>query len=328
MKLIPTARAHFYHAPDTDGGGGGGGSAVADPPNQQQQQQAPAAQDPFSDIDLEMLDETTRAQVEKAKQSFATVANQQQQLEQQVRSAQQQAQAFQARYDQLVHQRGANQQQQQQQQPQTFEEELLDSYVREHNLNPAEAKAASKMMGSIFAKFEKRMEGRMAQQFGPLAQQSASQGARSAFEEARQQDQLGIFRNPEISQQVWDRLQEISQSGNAEALNAEFVQNLGSIFAMRAMQQGKFSPMGTQQPQQQQMQPSFPMFPNPNQQQQPQPQQQQMQTRWTFPGSGANPLPTMNGNGNGHANLPPMDADMRAAMGAVHSRWPIKPKGY
>lgn len=361
MKRKYTNRIFF--APDT-GVSGGGGSSTSQvvPPNpapglasssregegpqqqqqqgQQQGQQQQQQTNPFEGIDLEMLDDETRRRIETAQQSFATVANQQQQLQQQIAQQAQLARLYQSRYDQLVSQRGGPDQQQQQQRELTLQQELEQLYVQE-GIAPDQAKIAARMQGQILEKNNDRLQKQFAQQFAPYAQSAVQAQAHQAFQEAASSDRLGMFRDRNISQRVWDRVNELATNG--QQVDTGFIQNLGRIYMMEAIERGEVQiptvNQGSQQQQQpQQQQSPFIPAPIPNQQQPmagqasnvpmpvfgfPVAGPQQQATRFTFPGSGFMPTqPTPRSNGH------QMDAETRAALTEVHGRWGFKPKGF
>jgi hypothetical protein len=62
---------------------------------------------------------------------------------------------------------------------------------------------------------------------GPMANSVALTGAKDAFEEAQQRDDMGLLQIPEVAEQVWKQTQDhVTKGGIA---NSDFVLSLGKI---------------------------------------------------------------------------------------------------
>ena len=170
-----------------------------------QQQSQNTTPDPFAGIDFDMLDESTRTKLTAAKDQFAMVAKTVAQKEQELataRGAQSEADRRLAEF-----QRGNQQQPQQQQQAApTLEQELTQTYIDE-GLEPSAAARAAKIQAKVLSRFEGKLKAEIGRDLQPMAATVGVQQAASAFAEAQQNDRLGAFNIPEISQKVWETAQ-------------------------------------------------------------------------------------------------------------------------
>lgn len=251
---------------NTIGGGQGGQNGQqqqqqGDPNGQQQQQQPQSALDT---IDLDLLDDNTRAAVERARAELTTAMQQAHQ-----------ARDYQSRYDRLVAEQQRSQQQQQQQvqredqkQP-TFEEELEATYIAE-GIPPAQAKAHAKLNAKIFGKFSDRVTGFVDGRVAPVAGSVAMNNASLMFQDALQQSQR--LQDPDVAQRVWEAVEATVRQGGQ--VSNDMIENLSKIYHVD-ISEARGHNGGNR---------GTPMF-------QPQHQQQQQiiqngSTRHTFPGAG------------------------------------------
>src|SRR5687768_9374894 len=201
-------RGFFFEPNVGQGHGVGGGNQ-----HQQQQQQSPQPTeplDPFAGMDLDLMDDQTRTRIEAARQSFATIANQNQTLQQQQQALAQQMEALQQQSQQSQQQQ--QQSQQQQQAPATFADEMVQEYIA-NGIPEQQARALAKMNSNIFNRFEQNLTTRLGQQLSPVLGQVADHTAQSAYESVMAADSLGAFAIPEVAQAVWDQTLRVTQQG-------------------------------------------------------------------------------------------------------------------
>jgi hypothetical protein len=307
----------FFFAPDMGGNLGGDSSFTVDDhsgagTNQQQQQpQGPAS--PFADIDKDLLDDKTRASIEKAEQQFAMIAKEAEEKKQ-----------FQSRYDrtqaeldQFKQQAAQSSQQQQQRQiPRSMREEV-EATMLESGVPANQVKALAEMQTKILEKHEARIRNEMHQEFAPMVGNQLMSNANSAFQSASANDPIGIFAVPEVAQQVWEQTQQMAQRG--ELVNPEMVKHLGRIHYMQHLENN---------PNRQSPIPNFPgQINQPNMNPNPQPayQPQQQSTRFSYPGAGnfaQRPLQQLQNNRGST-----LDPDTAAAISAITAGWPTKKGG-
>lgn len=306
----------FDHGDRPGGPGTSGAPGQQQQPQQQQQQQQQTQQpvDPFEGVDLDMLDEQTKAAIEKARTELTntrTIAQKNEEL----------ARSFQSRHDQTLQQLQRFQQQQVQQpvpqnQAPTLEQQIEAAYLEE-GLNAEQAKAAAKLQVKIFEKFAPVVEKNIGSAIAPFLGHQAHSSAEQAFQAVIADDPLGAMQDPEISQRVRETIANLAGSG--KIVDVEMVKNLRNVFAYNKMEA-----FARQTPQlQQQM--HFPQQQQP--QQQPPAQQlpfmQFLQPTQKFPSMGA---PVQGAGGfqrvQPQRQGPPVaDPEVAAAMAVVTKQW-------
>lgn len=300
----------------TEGGAPASGNApatVEPPPN------------PFANIDKDLLDDRTRAAVEKAEGQLATLANQAKQ-----------SSTFQSEVDRLKgelattqeqvrqaadpnRQRQQQQQQQQQQQPPTFEQEILDTYIAS-GLEPKVAASLAKMNAGLFEKHSERLIQQVDARYQPVVANTLERNTVDAFQNAQQNDPLGILQNPDIAQRVWERADEMSKRG--QLVDEKVLTNLARIYYVDYLEANGGAPSSANG-NELHLQSSTTV---PNMVSSPSPARSNMNTRHTYPGAGNQPrIPINSPRRNGP---PPMNSDERAAMEATTASWPVKPKEF
>lgn len=283
--------------------------------NQQQQQQ-----DPFANVDLDLLDDKTREAIETARKQFQQVSHQ----ANQARSFQSKHDQIQAQLQQLQNQNSQRQtqsSQQQQQQPVTLEDELYATYV-ESGIEEGAARKAAQLNSKIFGKFASRIDSRITERMAPIANTVVDSNAESAFESVKSDDSIGIFRIPEVAQRVWEKTQELAEEG--QLVSPQVVRNLARIYYVEHQENGGQIVMNdSNDPNLQQLQNGNGggRFNNPP------PSGQgghQTQTRFTYPGAGA----SIRRPASQQTNASVLDSDTLAAITATVGNWNVKPKAF
>lgn len=326
-------RPGFYFEPPNGPGTGGAPSTGSPPQNQpgqqQQQQEPPAAPeipDPFAGIDMDMLDDRTRREVQKAKDTFATVANTARQastfqseadrLKTQLAETQRQVQEA---ADPRTRTQPQQQQQQQQQEPLTLEQETEQYYISQ-GIDAKMAQQLAKLNAPLFERIEKRTVEAVDKRYTPLVARTLEASATDAFQEAQMNDRVGAFQIPDIAQKVYDRAVEMSQRG--QLVDANVLTSLSKIFYFDHLEAN-----GGQFPSQNNVNGQIHLQTTPAPVMHPYPTNQptNMNTRHTYPGAGNVPrLPAQRQTND----APVMSADERAAMEATVSHWAVKPKQF
>lgn len=289
---------------------------------QQQQQQQSEPVDPFAGIDLNLLDDATRAKIENARGQFATVAK----LATDGRKFQSDFDRMKAEKEALEAQLGQQQQQQQQQQqrdpntPKTVEQELTE-YYQGQGMTPADAARVAKVQAGAANIVGRHTRAQMNNDLAPIVGAVIDGGAREAFEQVLEESAM-VASDPEIAQQLWDHTTKMAQAG--QVVNKDIIQNLGYIFvAKKAEKNGGALPSMTNPDQHQQTQPGVPVITrNPTIE-----DMQNRGTQFTFPGAarGGNHVRNPNTNTSRSSSL---DPDTSAAMAATVANWAVKPKAY
>lgn len=274
------------------------------PGQQQQQQQAPPPPDPFKDIDLNMLDETTRNAIVTGRTEIAR-------LHGRALTASQ----LQSERDKLLHANGQYQQQlqhaqsqrpkqQQQQQAEPTMEDKLCEMLMATGLTETQARPAAKYQASMLDMFGATMEAKIGQRFAPVVGNVMQQNAVAAFNEVKSKDELGILQIPEVAEAVYQSLNDMSARG--EMATSQVAENLAAIYYYKHIRENGGTPNMT---------PNIPQPPAPPQVQ---------QTRFTYPGAGIHARPPLQQN-NGPAA---MTAEESVALAATTAAWPVQPKGF
>lgn len=272
---------------------------------QMQQQQEPpnpptdpnALQDPFAGIDLDLLDDATRAKITEAQKTFATVANQ----AKEATSLKAQQATMQAEIDKIRAQSNPTPLQKEPPKGEATLEDEVRSFYQEAmpGADPKVIEANVKLEMKKMTAFGNRLGNTLGQVIKPLQENDNNQLAANAFQEARQSS--AYMQNDEVAEAVWAKVQNMVKNGHAPS--PEIVANFAKIAHVDFMEKNPGA--------------------NPN----PPPPRQTMQTqqtRLTFPGAGhANQPPTARPAGND-----PMDAETSAAINATIGLWPVTPKGF
>lgn len=229
---------------------------------QQQQQQDVKVETPFDKIDMDLLDDATKGQVEKAKADFIRVQAEATSF----KTKADQADAYQKELQQLQtgmrHQQQT--QQQQQNQPPSFEQRIEKMYIDEFGATPEQAKQHAKIQGRIAREMGTDVRQFVDGRVGPLAGNIAMQEASQEFAALDYHPEVGeILRdNPELKQTMWEKTTAYVEAGNQ--VTNDFLVNLAKIVSF-GHNSGSQRTTVTQ----------------------PALQQQQVQgTRYTFPGAG------------------------------------------
>lgn len=317
-------RKGFLLEPD-NGNNPVGGNQPADPNNQPQQQNQPQVKSPFEGIDRDLLDSSTREAIEKAERDMADLRGRAAQAS----TFQSAADTYKAQLEQ--HQQALQQLQNQQQQNQPNQpnkqlspiEQLEKDYL-DAGLPPENAKQAAKINGVVLTRAFDRYQQQQDQRLAPVIANVVGSNAQEAFTQAFANDQHGHYNDPALRQRLWERTQEIANSGNL--VSPDMILNLARIFKMEQLESSGFQQV-QQQPSLQQMQNqqfvNAPFVPNSPLQGLPPTVQG---TRFSFPGAGiqARAPQQQQSSQTGATN----DPDVLAAMGATVSQWGKKPSAY
>lgn len=275
---------------------------VWQPLKQQQQQDPPtppadsnAVQDPFAGIDLDLLDDATRAKITEAKASFATIAKdakEAQTLRGQVALHQTEIEKIRAQ----ANNPNPSPLQKQQATP-TLEDEIRQAYIDAGVTDQKVLEANVKLQMKVLGGFGNRLGATVGKALEPLQANDNNQIATQAFQEVRQSSQY--MQNDEVAEAVWSKVQNMVKNGHAPS--AEVVANFAKIAYVDFIEKNPNTPPPT-----------------------PPRQMQTQQTRLTFPGAGHSsqlPIPRTNQNDS-------LDAETSAAVNATVGLWPKQPKGF
>lgn len=270
---------------------------------QMQQQQEPPAADPnaipnpFADIDKDLLDDPTRAKIEAAEKSFATIAKDAKEAQ----GLRAQQALHQAEIDKIKSQ--ANSQAtsvspSDKKGEQTLEDEVRSFYQEAMpGADPKVIEANVKLEMKKMTAFGNRLGNTLGKVIEPLQANDNTQLATNAFQEARQSSPY--MQNDEVAEAVWAKVQNMVKNGHAPS--AEIVHNFAKIAHVDYLEKNPNAPAPV-----------------------PISRMQTQQTRMTFPGAGhSTQLPVTRPTGND-----PVDAETAAAVNATIGLWPVQPKGF
>lgn len=231
---------------------------------QQQQQQQVEPPDPFKGIDLDLLDDTTKAAITKAQGEFKTLHNDAKQKQ----TYQSELDRTKVELQRLQDEVKTGKQQQQQKQDDSTKTRTLadDAYdlLREAGIPEAEARKAAVLQAAISTKAidtnNRHLEKALAPTFASVAETKLS----NSFESAMLQ-MPAMQEHPEtLAQSVWETAQAAVKNG-VDMTPAAIIQ-LAKMQYFDLVQEGKIKPTT--------------LAPVNN-------QQQQQQNRLTFPGAGS-----------------------------------------
>lgn len=268
---------------------------------QQQQQEPPAAgtadpneiQDPFKGIDLDLLDDATRAKIVEAQKSFATIAKD----AKEATGLRAQASVHQAEIEKIRSQAIPTPLQKQSASP-TFEDEVRQSYIDAGITDPKVLEANVKLQMKMFDRFGARIGSTVGKALEPLQANDNNQLATLAFQEVRQTS--AYMQNDEVAEAVWSKVQNMVNKGAAP--DPAVVANFAKIAYVDFMEKNPNTPP-----------------PSP-----PQRTMTTQTTRLTFPGAGhSTQLPSAR-----QVNNDPLDPETSAAVNATIGLWPKHPKGF
>lgn len=185
------------------------------------------ADDPYAGVDMDLLDSTTKAAIEKSR---ITIAN--------LRSQANQASTFQSEKDRLAAEVTRLQGEVEARQPKketptekTFEQELIDGWV-EDGVDPKVAASMAKIQARAFDKFAKRTQTFVDSRVQPIQGSVAMQQATNVFEALSSESAVAeALGDPEFAQEVWGKIEKYVQStGEADP---EVIENLAIIAAYK-----------------------------------------------------------------------------------------------
>lgn len=250
--------------------------------------------DPFKGVDMDILDDATKAKIETARAKLATVAK----SNKEATDWRAKEVAMQKQIDDIRKQSNPQQQQQQQNKTPTLEDEVFQAF-KEAGLDDATAKANTKIQMTILGKFGGRMGNNIEQHLIPLQQQTNENAASNMFEEVRSSDSR--MQNDEIAQDVWERVEKMVAAGHLPT--PEVIRNFGKLAFVDFMEKNPNTPLPKIQP---------PI------------KLQSQSTRHTFPGAGhSTRLPQQQ-----QSTDDSLDEETRDAIAATVGGWPVKPKGF
>lgn len=258
-----------------------------------EKKEEPEYDDPFKDVDMDILDDATKAKIETARGKLATIAK----TTKEASDWKTKEAAMQKQIDDIRKQSNPHQQQQQSKTP-TLEEEVYDAF-KDAGLDDAAAKANTKIQMTILGKFGGRMGSNIEQHLIPLQQQTNENAASNMFEEVRSTDPR--MQNDEIAQDVWDRVGKMVAAGHLPT--PEVIRNFSKLAYVDFIDKNPNTPLPKIQP---------PI------------KLQSQSTRHTFPGAGhSTRLPVQQ-----QSTDDSLDEETRDAIAATVGGWPIKPKGF
>lgn len=275
----------------------------APPGQQQQQQQQQTIEDPFKDVDIDLLPDEVRKAVETARGNLQslqkTVAENKtiQSNYDKMRAEIERAQAELAR-------RGSPQQQQQQLTPeQQFGQELFETY-RASGFDESTAQKMVQINLPVLLKLESKITSGLQ----PMAHTVAGNNAAQIFEQLVQTNP--ILEDPAVAQKTWEHVSNVIKQGMP--VDANFILASAKIFGYDTLEARLRDPN---------YQPTV----DPTQQ-----QQQQQQQQPSYPGAvrlhrnGNTGGPTYPGGGHAPGLPPPtrpVDAETLAAVSATVAHW-------
>ncbi len=219
----------FYFAPDNGAPNGGSAQATgADP--KAGQQQSEGDKDPFAEIDLDNLDDKSKAAIEAIKGKFATLQTTVQQTSQQVRQFQSAKDKVEAELNRV---RSAVQDPARattQQDPQKAFQAQVEATMIESGVTPEAAKAQAPIMAKLLAAQREAIMREVGTGLQPVIGTVFGQQAENAYNVARSLDQTGAFAIPEVAQQIWNSCQQIAADGTT--VTPETVKNLKAMHYM------------------------------------------------------------------------------------------------
>ena len=224
-----TRNGKKFFAPD--GGGGGGGGASPASPTSITPPAGGGTDDPFAKIDMDSLDDVSRAVVEGLKGQFAT-------LQKTATDATREARLHQSEKDKALAQlnqvRSAatgqpTQHGQPHQRPPTTEERVLGQ-LRANGMKDEDAIPQAKVLASILESERAVIQQQLQRDMGSVAGLALQQNAESAFNAARMSDRVGWTQIPEVATLVWNACCEMAQAGTP--LDAATVKNLAAMHFM------------------------------------------------------------------------------------------------
>lgn len=272
---------------------------------QQQQQQQTVIDDPFKDIDPDLLSDEVRKAVEASRthlQSLQKTVAENKTIQSNYDKMRAEIERTQA---ELARRGGQQQQQQENLTPeQKFGQELFQTY-RGNGFDDATAAKMVQINLPILMKLEEKITTQLA----PMAHTVAGTNAAQIFEQLAETNP--ILEDPAVAQKTWDHVQNVIKQGMP--VDAQFILATAKIFGYDTLEAKLRDP--NYQPQ----------TVDPQQQ-----QQQQQQQQPSYPGAvrlhrnGNTGGPTYPGGGH-NPNLPPptrpVDAETLAAVSATVAHW-------
>lgn len=214
----------YFFAPD-DGGGNGGGESNS---GQQGQQQQTTIVTPFDNLNLEELDDTTRAAVEKGKAEFIATSQRATKLDSDLQHVTGLSRRFQADSDRLKVQleklNGTKT-------PESADP-LLDEVTQQFRAAGYKEEDFNKLapiLSNVIKKAGQQQREQLGRDLAPLATTVLVQEATSAFQAARESnnDPLGMLQDNTVAEKVWTIVQDRISKG--QETNIPIVLNLAKM---------------------------------------------------------------------------------------------------
>jgi hypothetical protein len=204
-------------AADKGGSSGGGSTAtVQSSGTSNPQGGGENVDDPWSNIDLDNLDDASRAAVNALRGEFATLQTSLQQKDTQVRQ-------FQSAHDKTTAELNRIKQGLQtvatghdpsvSADPMAAYVSEVEQIMLQNNVAPAAAKAQAPVMAQMLKAQEEAIMKRVGAGVAPVANMVMNHQAEQAFNYARATDASGAMAIPEVAQAVWNSVQEIAAGG-------------------------------------------------------------------------------------------------------------------
>lgn len=223
LKLYYGRRTHFF-APDT-GGGSGSASATAQgqTANGEVKEGQAAPPDPFKDLPWDELDDVTKAQLEKIRDSHVATLQRSTKLEADLKRVDGIARNFQSQLDRL------KAEQEKKAQPPERDEYLegVKDQLRKSGFNADEVEKMAPIFAGMFKNMVPQLKREIGSDLLPLANTVLGREAEAAFMHARNNDPLQMLADPDVASKVWEMVQE--RVKNNEPTNYGVVSNLAKI---------------------------------------------------------------------------------------------------
>lgn len=222
----------IFFAPNN---GGGSGASSASGASSGAAGAEATKDDPWSKIDLDNLDDTSRAALTALKDQFATLQTDREQKDALVREFQSKADKTAAELHRMKASlstaiTGEDPTKSAPQGPAPEYIAEIERTMVESGVNAAAAKAQAPVMAKMLHAQEQQIMARMGAGIAPVANMVMLNEATQAFQFAKATDTTGVLSIPDVAQQVWNTATELAREG--KQVTVETINNLKGMHFM------------------------------------------------------------------------------------------------
>jgi hypothetical protein len=181
----------------------------------------------YPGLDIDNLDDASRAALEASVSRFATLQTEQQKAVEQMRQFQSRADSAAAELNRIKTSISGNQPAQTPEEKQMAE---IEQTMVNSGVNPQQAKLQAPVMQALLKAQRDNILKEVGSGLQPMMNMTLTQNAERAFNFARASDSTGAFSIPDVSQAIWNSCQELINSGST--ITDETVQNLKRMHFM------------------------------------------------------------------------------------------------